>query len=153
MILYAHRGNLSGKSRFENEPAFLEEAMAAGFHVEVDLWRIDGVYFLGHDGPEHKVDLARFDRPEVMFHLKNAHVPPLAHADAFAIDHDRYALTLRGKLWTNYGQPANELSIMCAPDLVGVDRPLESFIGEIGAHAYGICTDYPILARERLAEA
>jgi hypothetical protein len=153
MIIYAHRGNLSGKSVYENEPAFLEEAIAAGFHVEVDLWRIDGVYFLGHDGPEHRVDLERFDREEVIFHLKNAHVPPLKHADAFAIDNDRYVLTLRGKLWTNYGQSANDLSIMCAPDLVGAHQPLEAFIGEIRAHALGICTDYPIRARGALAGA
>jgi hypothetical protein len=153
MKLYSHRGNLSGKSRFENEPAFLEEAIAAGFHVEADLWRIDGSYFLGHDGPEHKVDLERFDRPEVMFHLKNAHVPPLKQADAFAIDNDRFVLTMRGFLWTNYGQPANDRSIMCAPDLVGVDRALQAFIGEIRPHAFGICTDFPILAREALAKA
>jgi hypothetical protein len=153
MRLYSHRGNLSGKSRFENEPLFLEDAIAAGFFVEVDLWKMDGKYFLGHDGPEHPVELGRFDREEVIFHLKNAHVPPLTKADAFAIDNDRYVLTLRGRLWTNYGQPANDLSIMCAPDLVGVERPLDDFLREIGPDAYGICTDHPVSAREMLAGA
>ncbi|WP_431857369.1 hypothetical protein [Azospirillum sp.] len=151
MKVYSHRGNLSGKSPRENEPAFIRECIARGFHVEVDLWCVDGAWFLGHDDPTHPIDLAEFDREEVIFHLKSPHVPPLRHADAFAIDNDRYVLTLRGLLWTNYGQPATAQSVMCAPELVGDSRPLEDFVRSIQHQAAGICTDYPLIVRSVLA--
>jgi hypothetical protein len=153
MIIYSHRGNLAGKTTHENDPVLLEETIAAGFHVEVDLWHVEGKYLLGHDGPEYPIELSRFDRHEVVFHLKNAFVPPLECADAFAIDNDRYVLTLRRLLWTNYGQSPTPQSIMCAPDLVGAGRPVEEFIREIRDRAFGVCTDYPLLARETIASA
>lgn len=151
MNIYSHRGNLSGKSPRENEPAFLQEAIAAGFHVEVDLWFVDGAYFLGHDGPVHRIDLADFDREEVIFHLKSPHVPPLRHADAFAIENDDYVLTLRGLLWTNYGQAPTLHSVMCSPELVGDTRPIDEFVRAIQQGAAGICTDYPLLVRDALS--
>lgn len=151
MRIYSHRGNLSGKSPRENEPAFLQDCIAAGFHVEVDLWFVDGAYFLGHDGPEHPIDLKDFDREEVIFHLKSPHLPALRHADAFAIDNDRYVLTLRGLLWTNFGQPTNPQGVMCSPELVGDPTPIPDFVRAIRQDAAGICTDYPLLVRDALA--
>jgi len=153
MIIYSHRGNLAGKTNHENDPVLLEEAISAGFHVEVDLWHVDGGYHLGHDGPQYPVKLSRFDRSEVVFHLKNAFVPPLDNADAFAIDNDRYVLTLHRHLWTNYGQSATPQSIMCAPDLVGAERSVSTFVREIRSLALGVCTDFPLSAREVLATA
>lgn len=150
MKIYSHRGNLSGKDPRENEPAFLLDCIALGFHVEVDLWFADGAYFLGHDEPTHRIDLADFDREEVIFHLKNAHVPHLERADAFAIENDPYVLTRRGLLWMNYGQPANPQGVMCSPELVGDPRPVAEFARSV-RHAAGICTDHPVLVRDALA--
>lgn len=142
MRIYAHRGNLDGVSSEENSPALVRRALEEGFGVEVDLWEIDGAHFLGHDGPTYPIDLAAFDLPGIVFHLKTPHVPALRHADAFAIDNDRYSLTLRGSLWTNYGQPAGPAAIVCAPELVANSEPLEAFVGR-NALARGICTDFP----------
>ncbi|NYZ17818.1 hypothetical protein HL658_35195 [Azospirillum sp. RWY-5-1] len=153
MKIYSHRGNLSGKSPRENEPAFILEAIAAGFHVEVDLRFVDGAYFLGHDGPEHPIDLADFDREEIIFHLKTPHVPALRHADCFAIENDPYVLTRLGLLWTNYNRPPTPEAVMCAPELVGDERPLDEFVRAMRHHAAGICTDHPLLVRQVLAGA
>jgi hypothetical protein len=142
MRIYAHRGNLDGVSPEENSPALIRRALEEGFGVEVDLWEIDGAHFLGHDAPTYPVDLTQFDLPGIVFHLKTPHVPALRHADAFAIDNDRYSLTLRGALWTNYGQPAGPAAIVCAPELVANSEPLEAFVGR-SARARGICTDFP----------
>jgi hypothetical protein len=39
MILIAHRGNLDGPNpSMENHPDYIDAAINAGFHVEVDLW-------------------------------------------------------------------------------------------------------------------
>lgn len=153
MKIYSHRGNLSGKSPRENEPAFILECIAEGFNVEVDLWFVDGAYLLGHDGPEHPIDLRAFDREEIIFHLKSPHVPPLKHADAFAIENDPYALTRRGLLWTNYGRAPTPEAVMCSPELVGDQRPLADFVRTMQHTAAGICTDYPLLVRQVLTTA
>lgn len=151
MKIYSHRGNLSGKTLRENEPAFLQECIAAGFHVEVDLRFVDGDYYLGHDEPIYRINLEDFDRKEIIFHLKTPHVPPLRHADAFAIENDNYVLTLRGLLWANYGQAPTPQSVMCSPELVGDARPIDDFVRAMQQGAAGICTDYPLLVRDVLA--
>lgn len=149
MKIFAHRGNLDGVSPRENEPALIREALAEGFDTEIDLWEVDDRFFLGHDAATYSIDLREFDHPNVIFHLKTPFVPRLTHADAFAIDHDRYSLTLRGRLWTNHGQPMSRFAIMCAPELVGHAEPLEDFVRR-SRGAAGICTDYPRQVRRIL---
>lgn len=150
MRIYSHRGNIFGKDARENEPTFIKECLAKGYFVEVDLWHDGGRYFLGHDGPTFLIDLAEFDRVEVMFHLKTPHVPRLVRADAFAIENDPYVLTLRGLLWTNHGQEPTPGSVMCAPELVGDPQPLDAFVRSVQRTAAGICTDYPDIVRDVL---
>jgi hypothetical protein len=36
--LIAHRGNMCGKTKWENHPDYLLEALQAGFDIEVDVW-------------------------------------------------------------------------------------------------------------------
>lgn len=143
MIIYAHRGNLAGvSSARENTPKAVLEALDEEFGVEVDLRKKEGQWFFGHDGPTYPVNLAEFDRPDVMFHLKTPDVPSLRYADAFALDRDPYSLTLRGRLWTNYGEAIGSNSIACAPELVLNSEPLEAFARRSHG-AFGVCTDFP----------
>jgi len=151
MKIYSHRGNLSGKDSQENEPAFIKQCLAGGFHVEIDLWFIDNKYFLGHDEPTYRIDIDEFDHEEVIFHLKTPHLPLLRRADAFAIENDPYVLTLRGLLWMNYGQTPGVRSVMCSPELVGHSLGVEAFVRTIAGRAAGLCTDYPLRAAEALA--
>jgi hypothetical protein len=141
MIIVAHRGNLDGPDSCNHNIEKLHKAIQAGFYVELDLWLKDGKYYLGHDKPEQQITLAEFDHPQVFFHLKNLFLPTLNFADAFAIHQDNYALTLRGKLWCNYGAGFVENSIVCAPELVGANQSLNEFLYE-HKNAWGICTDY-----------
>lgn len=149
MRIYSHRGNLSGKTSRENEPGYIMECIEAGFFVEVDLWFKGGEYFLGHDEPSYRIRIEDFDVEQVIFHLKTPHVPSLARADAFAIVDDPFVATLRGWLWTNYGQEPTPQGIVCAPELVADDRPLEDFVAA-SRGALGICTDHPVRVREIL---
>ena len=56
MILISHRGNLNGKMpQNENHPDYIDEAIHAGYDVEVDVWMIDNELFLGHDEPNIKL--------------------------------------------------------------------------------------------------
>ena len=71
MILIAHRGNLSGPSERENEPTYLQEAMDLGFDVEVDVWKNEGGYYLGHDFPHYPISKAFLLHKSVWCHAKN----------------------------------------------------------------------------------
>jgi hypothetical protein len=57
MILISHRGNIDGKKpHLENQPEYIDEAIALGYDVEIDLWLINGRTYLGHDEPQYEVD-------------------------------------------------------------------------------------------------
>ena len=56
--LISHRGNLSGpEPHRENTTAFIDEAINAGYWVEVDVWKNEDGLWLGHDGPNHLTSL------------------------------------------------------------------------------------------------
>jgi hypothetical protein len=103
----SHRGNLKGRiSERENAPDYVDEAIAAGFDVEIDVWRVDGKHFLGHDIPQYKVDLQwLLDRNEYLWcHAKNLdalhdmiHYPKL---NVFWHQEDDYTITTHNFIWT-----------------------------------------------------
>ena len=56
MILIAHRGLTDGADRaFENHPKKIANSLRDGFDCEIDVRYINGEWFLGHDGPDHKI--------------------------------------------------------------------------------------------------
>ena len=56
MILISHRGNINGsKPEMENKPEYIQQALDLGYDVEIDVWLIDGNFFLGHDEPQYQV--------------------------------------------------------------------------------------------------
>ena len=73
MIYISHRGNLNGKSDRENQPDYIEEALAQGFDVEIDVWWVGNSFYLGHDGPIYKIELKwLLDRTSKLWcHAKN----------------------------------------------------------------------------------
>lgn len=149
--IFAHRANIQGRSDRENDPEQIEACLARGLGVEVDLHQRDGRFFFGHDTPDYEVELERFDVAGVIFHLKTPQVPTLRSADAFALERDAYAFTLRGYLWTNYETPISARSIVCAPELVGAPESLDAFVARASG-ASGICTDFPARVAELLEE-
>ena len=60
MKIISHRGNLTGPNPIrENSIDYIEEAIAEGFDVEVDLWVDDNECYLGHDDPQYFVTMNR----------------------------------------------------------------------------------------------
>ena len=56
MILISHRGNVDGRIiERENHPDYIDEAIHAGYNVEIDVWMIEGVLLLGHDEPQYGI--------------------------------------------------------------------------------------------------
>lgn len=149
MIIIAHRGNIDGPDSCNHDLKKIADGIGQGYYMELDLWKIDGNFYFGHDTPEKLICLDDFDHPKVFFHLKNLFLPRLKFADAFSIDHDNFVLTLRGRLWCNYGAGFAENSVVCAPELVKSEEPLENFLRS-HQKAWGICTDYARTAKEIL---
>jgi hypothetical protein len=57
-MLISHRGNLNGKiTERENSKEYIDEAIKAGFYVEIDIRTKNNNLYLGHDEPQYLVTL------------------------------------------------------------------------------------------------
>ena len=111
MILIAHRGNISGRSADdENKPQYIENAISLGFDVEVDIWIINGICFLGHDLPQYFVDLEWLlnIKNNLWLHCKNKEALEFLHQlndefNFFWHENDTATLTSKNFIWSNVG--------------------------------------------------
>jgi hypothetical protein len=72
MILIAHRGNFKGRNpEKENNPDYIKDAVERGYYVEVDVWVNNGIFYLGHDEPQWRVDVDFLRNPKLICHSKN----------------------------------------------------------------------------------
>ena len=63
MVLIAHRGNTDGRfESYENEPNYIDKALKKGYDVEIDIWVIEGNFYLGHDKPQYGITLEWLDK-------------------------------------------------------------------------------------------
>jgi hypothetical protein len=124
MIYISHRGNLNGpKPELENNPQYIEAAIASGFDVEVDLWANDSGLFLGHDGPQYSVPKEwLIDRTnQIWIHCKNKEALSFAmqhDLHCFFHDTDDYTITSRGYVWAYPGKKSTSTKcIKVLPEL------------------------------------
>ena len=112
-ILIAHRGNMDGPNpEKENHPDYIMAAVKAGFDVEVDVWNVDGDFYLGHDKPQYKTSLDFLSNPNFWIHCKDIkslhYLTECAHCwdfkDCFFHNTDDVTLTLRSWMWTYPGK-------------------------------------------------
>ena len=104
MIKIAHRGNHAGRiEERENTVSYIEEAITAGYNVEIDVWLIDKQWHLGHDFPDEKIDLSFMERPEIWTHAKNlvGYVSLYNNSKVHTFWHDKddYVFTSKGIKW------------------------------------------------------
>ncbi|KAI8586030.1 hypothetical protein BDZ88DRAFT_430477 [Geranomyces variabilis] len=144
-VIIAHRGNLNGpdKSR-ENTLDFIDEAIAAGFEVEVDVWLVGDRLHLGHDGPELAISPSDLERraSHLWCHAKNVQalsylLKRSASFRSFSHDTDDYVITSDQRIWAFPGKELIPGSIAVMPERVPEQR------GIWECHA--ICTDYAAL--------
>jgi hypothetical protein len=145
MHLIAHRGNLNGKSLDnENTTEYIDQAISKGFECEIDLWCINDELYLGHDAPEHKIDmdyiLSRHDK--LWVHCKNYQA--LKHMkihgnniNYFFHDKDKYTITSKGYIWGNINSIVDEHTICVMPECADNNATLMSALRT----CVGICSD------------
>jgi len=150
MRIISHRGNILGPNPDrENTVEFIEEALELGFEVEIDVHMCDNKLWLGHDKPQYPVDInwLRGLSNRAWIHCKN--VPAMEyfykHWDSEFINffwhqNDTMTLTNHGYMWVHPGCGIVEKGIAVMPEIYNDDV----------SEAQGICTDWPLLYREKI---
>lgn len=142
MKLISHRGNVDGKNpERENSIEYIEEAIEAGFDVEIDVWWFKGKWCLGHDVKLYGVSLNWLikHKSKLWCHAKNIYA--LFHLmsngfHTFYHQTDDVTLTSQNYLWTYPGKkPLTSVSIAVKPESVG-------YTMEELAECGGICSDF-----------
>ena len=142
MLKIAHRGNFEGRNaERENTIPYIEEAIAAGYDVEIDVWLVNGIWMLGHDFPKEEVSLSFFERPQVWTHAKNliGYVSLYNNKNVHVFWHDKddFAITSKGIKWANTGIITHD-GIMVMPEN---NRNICGLIKEKLICPLGICSD------------
>ena len=138
MILISHRGNINGKNpHLENHPDYIDEAIALGYDVEIDLWFIGGRVYLGHDEPQYEVDDSWLgERTDKLWvHCKNVESLNWIRSTVlhyFWHEEDTVTLTSKNHIWAYPGKQPIKGSIAVMPEVHNDD--LDNCIG--------ICSDY-----------
>lgn len=142
MIYISHRGNTNGKfESYENEPNYIDKAISEGFDVEVDVWLVDGVWYLGHDKPQYGEPLKwLLDRSDKLWiHCKNKqsveyfveNKEECKDINWFWHEEDTMTLTSFGYVWAYPGKQPFKNSIAVIPELYNDDV----------SSCIGICSD------------
>ena len=151
MKYIAHRGNLEGPlPDQENDPEYIDYALYHGFDVELDLRVSNGLFYLGHDEPQYKINLDWLEERQhkLWIHCKNTEALDRcidAGLHCFFHKTDDYTITSNGYVWAYPGQPrASKSCILVMPELNHGTKFLK------GYGYYGICSDYIDKIRGRL---
>jgi len=150
MKLIAHRGNILEKHiEKENSPQYIDEAIQQGYDVEIDLRAQKNNVYLGHDGPDHLIDI-RFltDRIDKLWvHCKDREALDIAltyNLNCFWHTKDDYTLTKHGIVWAYPGKiQTGYPCVMVLPEIFWNPDQIARF------KSYGICSDIVGLIKEK----
>ena len=137
MKLISHRGNINGKiPNNENHPEYIDEALHAGFDVEIDMWWVDGRIYLGHDEPQYEVDTKWLENrmDSLWVHCKNVELLDWIRSTSlhwFWHEEDTLTLTSKGHVWVYPGKQPIVGSIAVMPEIHDEDV----------SKCIGVCSD------------
>jgi hypothetical protein len=139
MKLISHRGNILGKNpEFENSPSYINMALKLGYDVEVDVWYIDGKWYLGHDEPQYEnIDQSFLLNNRFWLHAKNGdafhQLLQYKNINVFWHTDEDWVLTSKNYVWTYPNKQLYPNSVCVLPEM--------GYKGNID-QCYGICTDF-----------
>jgi hypothetical protein len=140
MILISHRGNTNGPiESWENEPTYIDLAISKDYDVEVDVWLVENMLFLGHDKPQYGVDFIWFrDRiSKLWIHCKNVESLLFFKNCQYEFNYfwhetDTVTLTSHNHIWAYPGKQPIKGSISVMPEIYD-DQTIDCL---------GVCSDY-----------
>ena len=137
MIVISHRGNLTGSDvSIENNPAHINNLLKSNIPVEVDVWFINEMFYLGHDKPEYVIDLDFLKHNLLWCHAKNLNaLEKLLNEKIVCFWHqnDDFTLTSNNYIWTFPDKTIKKSSIIV--DITPAWRTKNY-------DCYGVCVDY-----------
>lgn len=145
MIYIAHRGLMDGPDELrENSPEQIKDALSKGFDVEIDVWKLNNKWFLGHDGPTYETTFDFINDLGVWAHCKNLDAlyhftttEDIIFCDYFWHQEDDFTLTATGIIWTYPGKHLTNQSIAVVPERC---ENYWEYVKTVDI--YGVCTDY-----------
>ena len=140
MILISHRGNINGKIiEFENHPNYIDDTLSMGYDVEVDIWKINDKFYLGHDTFQYEIDISWIgDRDHKLWvHCKNIEVLEFLNKYNYDINYfwhenDTVTLTSKNYIWAYPGKQSIKNSIAVLPEIYNDNLN----------NCLGICSDF-----------
>ncbi len=147
MRIISHRGNLSGPDPDnQNHPDQVLKVLKTGLDCEIDVWRVDDEFYLGHDEPQHLIDAKFLRNSGLWVHAKNLdvlnNIPFSKTKDGSFLSNDvrffwhqadDFTLTSNGLIWTFPNKEVCEKSI-----IVDNNRNWR----QKNYNCFGVCTDY-----------
>ena len=109
------------------------------YNVEIDVWKVNETFFLGHDSPQYEIPKTFFEKHMDKFwiHCKNLSALAALHdaprLNVFFHSSDDATLTSSRYIWTGATKPLMPNSVCVLPEL-GIDGDIKK--------CYGVCTDY-----------
>jgi hypothetical protein len=149
MKIISHRGNLTGpEEQYENHPDRIDYCISLGLDVEVDVWDLNGQWFLGHDYPQRKINFEFLEerKDNLWIHCKNAKVMEYFfnrkfQGNYFWHETDKYTITSKGYIWTypteHYTETYQNQIIL---DFNNISK--EKFEQYQNTNIFALCLDY-----------
>jgi hypothetical protein len=140
MKLISHRGNIDGpQPDRENSPNYINEAIEAGYNVEIDIWFVNNKWYLGHDSPIYEIKYNFLFDSRFWLHAKNGEAfykllnDKNYYFNVFWHTNEDWILTSKKHIWTFPNKYLFSNSICVLPEL-GYDGDIKK--------CYGICSDF-----------
>ena len=140
MNLISHRGNIDGpQPDRENSPNYINEAIEAGYNVEIDIWFVNNKRYLGHDNPIYEIKYNFLFDSRFWLHAKNGEAfykllnDKNYYFNVFWHTNEDWILTSKKHIWTFPNKYLFTNSICVLPEL-GYDGDIKK--------CYGICSDF-----------
>lgn len=156
--IISHRGNLNGPiPERENSLSYIDEAINANWHVEVDVRAKDGHIYLGHDFAQYDVKYGELHsrRRHLWVHCKDIqsffYMPDFK---CFCHTADPFCLVTPGSYpaypgWVWVHDLSLELTNLSIIPLLSKED-IDNFDLDRAKNIYGICTDYPEYLKSKL---
>lgn len=154
MRFISHRGNLNGKNpQRENSPEYVEEALKAGFDVEVDMRFHLGKMYLGHDTHQYEIkdEWIGKHNSNLWIHCKDSdsldYCMNMGY-HCFFHNIDAYTITSRGFVWAYPGMSIASRVCICV-----MPERKEGSVGLMVRNYYGVCSDFIETMEKEYAQA
>ncbi len=146
MKLISHRGNINGENiELENTPDYIDKAISLGYEVEIDIWKDEDGFYLGHDEPTYPINLEWLveRKNKLWIHCKDFDsLTELIRVDSdplqlkiFYHQREEYTIISDNHIWAHNIETADNKCII--PLLSRYD--IENWIP---TNVYGVCSDY-----------